>query len=528
MRLSLRRPCLLYAKDQSMRSAEPSEAARGHHETTTVPGPRGPEGHPRSQNATTSSGAGATAVQQAVRAPWTLLSRLGVPPLLIALDGLAVTIGVLGMEVLGRQVGMDSPARKTAAFGAVLIVLLWQAGLYRPRLSLSVLDDLPRLLGRWLAAAALAVLGQIAWSQALWRDYVINWTFLWGAVSTGVAVVGLRVAGYALVRRLRSRGLVQHRTVVVGAGRVGAQVAEILQAHPEYGLHPIGFLDDDPPEFESILPLPVLGGAQSLTAVLQERQVNNVVVAFSSMKESEMVSVIRTSDRFHCELFLVPRLFELHQVETTMDTAWGFPLVRLRRATYRSPAWRVKRLLDVLVSGLAILVIAPLLLLLAAAVRLDGGPGILFRQERVGVDGRHFDVLKFRSMRPVDDTESATNWSIAQDDRVSRLGRFLRMTSLDELPQLFNILRGDMSLVGPRPERPYFVDQFRGLYPSYEARHRVPSGLTGWAQVHGLRGDTSIADRARFDNYYIENWSLWLDLKIMLRTVSSVLRGAGR
>ena len=202
--------------------------------------------------------------------------------------------------------------------------------------------------------------------------------------------------------------------------------------------------------------------------------------------------------------------------------------MRLRRATYRSPAWRVKRVVDILVSGLAILVIAPLLLLLAAAVRLDGGPGILFRQERVGVDGRHFDVLKFRSMRPVDDTESATNWSIAQDDRVSRLGRFLRMTSLDELPQLFNILRGDMSLVGPRPERPYFVDQFRGLYPSYEARHRVPSGLTGWAQVHGLRGDTSIADRARFDNYYIENWSLWLDLKIMLRTVSSVLRGAGR
>jgi exopolysaccharide biosynthesis polyprenyl glycosylphosphotransferase len=246
------------------------------------------------------------------------------------------------------------------------------------------------------------------------------------------------------------------------------------------------------------------------------------------MKESEMVSVIRTSDRFDCELFLVPRLFELHQVDTTMDAAWGFPLVRLRRATYRSPAWRLKRLVDVLVSGLAVLLIAPLLLALAVAVRLDGGPGILFRQERVGVDGRRFDVLKFRSMRPVDETESATNWSIAHDDRVSRLGRLLRMTSLDELPQLFNILRGGMSLVGPRPERPYFVDQFRGLYPSYEARHRVPSGLTGWAQVHGLRGDSSIADRARFDNYYIENWSLWLDLKIMLRTVSSVLRGAGR
>jgi lipopolysaccharide/colanic/teichoic acid biosynthesis glycosyltransferase len=143
------------------------------------------------------------------------------------------------------------------------------------------------------------------------------------------------------------------------------------------------------------------------------------------------------------------------------------------------------------------------------------------------VDGRHFQVLKFRSLRPATEAEGATTWNIAHDDRLSRAGKFLRQTSLDELPQLYNILRGDMSLVGPRPERPHFVSQFRSAYPSYEARHRVPSGLTGWAQVHGLRGDTSIADRARFDNYYIENWSLWLDLKIVLRTVGSVLRGAG-
>jgi exopolysaccharide biosynthesis polyprenyl glycosylphosphotransferase len=210
-----------------------------------------------------------------------------------------------------------------------------------------------------------------------------------------------------------------------------------------------------------------------------------------------------------------------------MDAAWGFPLVRLRRATYRSSAWRIKRVVDVLFSGLALLLVAPLMLVIALAVRLDGGPGILFRQERVGVDGRHFELLKFRSLRPATETESATTWNIAHDDRLSWLGRILRKSSLDELPQLFNILCGDMSLVGPRPERPHFVNEFRQLYPSYEARHRVPSGLTGWAQVHGLRGDTSIADRARFDNYYIENWSLWLDLKVVLRTFSSLVRNAG-
>ncbi len=163
----------------------------------------------------------------------------------------------------------------------------------------------------------------------------------------------------------------------------------------------------------------------------------------------------------------------------------------------------------------------------ALAVRWEGGPGVIFRQERVSVDGRPFDVLKFRSLRPVDETESKTNWNIKHDDRLGPVGRFLRMTSLDELPQLWNIIEGDMSLVGPRPERPYFVEQFSAYIPRYTARHRVPAGLTGWAQIHGLRGDTSIEERARFDNYYIENWSPWLDMKIGLRTICQVVQRQG-
>jgi exopolysaccharide biosynthesis polyprenyl glycosylphosphotransferase len=210
-----------------------------------------------------------------------------------------------------------------------------------------------------------------------------------------------------------------------------------------------------------------------------------------------------------------------------MDEVWGLPLVRLRRAARRSRGWEVKRLFDIVVAALALLALAPLFAVVAALVRREGGPGVLFRQERVSVDGTHFELLKFRSLKPVDETESATHWNIAHDDRLGPVGRFLRKTSIDELPQLINILRGEMSLVGPRPERPHFVHQFTEAHPRYVARHRVPSGLTGWAQVHGLRGDTSIADRARFDNFYIENWSLWLDLKIILRTVGSVVRGTG-
>jgi exopolysaccharide biosynthesis polyprenyl glycosylphosphotransferase len=466
------------------------------------------------------------AVLQLAGAQLSRLARVGFGRMLLVLDLFAAAVGVLGMEALGRQIGEDSPSRKTAAFAVFLLLAMWQAGLYRSRLALSVLDDLPALAGRWLVAAALAVLAQILWSRAIWQDYLVNWRFLWGAVLVGVLVVVFRALGYSILRRLRREGLVVHRSLIVGAGRVGTQVADILLGHPEYGLRPVGFLDADPRFPGKPGGPPVLGGPSALSALLRTRQIHNVVVAFSSMRESEMVHVIRTCDRYRCELFIVPRLFELHHVDDDMDTAWGLPLVRLRRATYRTSSWQVKRAFDIVSSGVALVVLAPLMAAIALAVRVDGGPGVLFRQERIGVDGRTFDLLKFRSLR-ASTSEANVTWNVAGDARMTRVGRFLRKSSLDELPQLINILRGDMSVVGPRPERPHFVHEFRAAYPSYEARHRVPCGLTGWAQVHGLRGNTSIADRARFDNHYIENWSLWLDLKIILRTFGSVLRGAG-
>jgi len=179
------------------------------------------------------------------------------------------------------------------------------------------------------------------------------------------------------------------------------------------------------------------------------------------------------------------------------------------------------------VSAIALVVLSPLMLLCALAVRLETGPGVIFRQERVGLDDQRFQILKFRTLRPIDDTPD-TRWCIGGDPRIGPVGRTMRKLSLDELPQLWNILRGDMSLVGPRPERPSFVEAFSRQYPRYVARHRVPAGLTGWAQVHGLRGDTDIADRVAFDNYYIENWSMWSDVKILLRTFGQVAGGRGR
>jgi len=440
------------------------------------------------------------------------LLRYGVTPFLVVLD---LAAWAIACQLAGWHV-------RDIALAALIVALYSASGLYRSRLTLAVLDDATHLVGRAAAAAATVVAVEVLVSGAAGQAQLL--------LSAGlfvVAVLLLRSLGYCVVRSFRARGLVGHPTLILGAGRVGAQIAALLCAHPEYGLKPVGFLDRDPLLAEAERPIPVLGGDDALAETIVEFGVRDVVVAFGSLPESAMVEVIRTCDRLECEIFFVPRLFELHSTSREMDHVWGLPLVRLRRAAFRSPSWHLKRALDVALSGAALTVLAPVLGAVALAVRLEGGPRIIFRQTRVGLDNRPFEVLKFRSLRPVDDAESQTLWNVKHDDRLGPVGKFIRSTSLDELPQLWNILRGDMSLVGPRPERPHFVDTFASTLPRYVARHRVPAGLTGWAQVHGLRGDTSIEERARFDNYYIENWSLWLDLRILAMTVSSVLRRAG-
>lgn len=441
------------------------------------------------------------------------LLRYGVCPFLVLADALAWLVAV---SISGGPAGLE------VVLLVLTLLLFCSAGLYRSRLSLSALDDLPALAGRPLAAAALTISGSL-----LVQRQAAGPEVLYTAGILAVTAAAFRGLAYAVVRRCRSWGLVAHPTLLLGAGRVGGQIATLLLAHPSYGLRPVGFLDSDPLLAVQDRPVPLLGGQESLARVIVEFGVRDVVVAFGSAPESQMVDIIRTCDRLDAEIFFVPRLFELHHTSKDMDEVWGLPLVRLHRAAFRRPTWKIKRLVDVLLAGTALLALSPVLAAVAVGVRLEGGPGLLFRQERVGLDRRPFQVLKFRSMRPVDDTESQTQWNIKHDDRLGPVGRFIRATSLDELPQLWNIVRGDMTIVGPRPERPHFVETFTQTFPRYMARHRVPAGLTGWAQVHGLRGDTSIADRARFDNYYIENWSLWADLKIILRTVSTVLRRAG-
>ena len=333
-----------------------------------------------------------------------------------------------------------------------------------------------------------------------------------------------RGAAYAVSRRARAAGLLLEPTLIVGAGEVADHLAQILTQHPEYGMSLVGSVDTTGRRVGDV---PMLGDPRDLGALVETHGVRRVVITFG-VSERELVATLRSAERTSAEFHVVPRLWESSAIAHdggNVDDIWGIPLVQLRRPTTRSRNQLVKRCFDVVAATLLLLVTLPLLLVVAVAVRLSSPGPILFRQKRVGLDGAPFEILKFRSMHEIEDSD--TRWSVEGGDAVTGVGRVLRATSLDELPQLVNVLRGDMSLVGPRPERPHFADSFAATIPRYDDRHRVRAGMTGLPQVCGLRGDTSIEDRVRLDNAYIEGWTLWADCSIVLRTARCVLTGQG-
>jgi len=439
-----------------------------------------------------------------------------------------VAFGLLVIDVasLVLALGFSAGALTVAALAVPgLVALNLAGGLYRSRANLSVLDDSPSLVTHGLVTLAVSsatvtlVDSRIAGE---WRANLLVTTALYT-----VFVLFGRGVGYPVIRRLRSSRRIAHRTLVLGTGHIGRQFVSTLLEHPEYGLLPVGFADKIGGQRAAPLPLPLLGEPQELAQVITTHDVRKVIITFGMFRDSELVDVVRTCDKMSCEVFIMPRLFELNVTSGSMiEDVFGFPCLRLRLP--RRSAQRVlKRAIDVIAAATALILLSPVLAACAAAVRIEMGSSVLFRQKRVGLADRHFLLLKFCTLQPASEEESATRWTIKHDERIGPVGRFLRNTSLDELPQLWNVLVGDMSLVGPRPERPHFVNQFSERFRGYSDRHRVPAGMTGWAQIHGLRGDTSIEDRVRFDNQYIERWTLWQDVKILLRTVASPRRPRG-
>jgi exopolysaccharide biosynthesis polyprenyl glycosylphosphotransferase len=398
---------------------------------------------------------------------------------------------------------------------------LWPAvfyfqGLYQPRRVRSRVDELVRVVAAVFLATILLTAG-----LTFYRDFSYSRVVLGVFALTDVVLVSLTrwMIADLLARIRRSGGNLQH-VLVVGAGDLGRQVAERRQGHREYGFRVVGFLDDDPGKQQrQIQSVAVLGTTQDLERVVREQRVDQVILALPLAAHHRTVQLIRRAAQLLVEVKVVPDLLQYYVLRAGVEDLDGLPVISLTQTPLQGWNQLVKRLVDICGALVVLLATSWLLPLVAWLIkREDGGP-VLYSQVRMGLDGRPFRLFKFRSMRCDAEPDGQARWTRNRDTRVTRIGGFLRRTNLDEIPQLLNVLKGDMSLVGPRPERPEFVERFRSRYPEYMARHRVRSGVTGWAQVNGLRGDTSIRQRVVHDLYYIENWSLALDLKILILTL---------
>jgi exopolysaccharide biosynthesis polyprenyl glycosylphosphotransferase len=421
----------------------------------------------------------------------------------------------------------------------LVVMLFYARALYRTRLRALVLDAvMPVLSAISVATMAVAILGRLVNGEVPEQGpWLRVWLFSLIAVALGRVILSVAQ------RWARALRLVGKPVLIMGAGTIGTQLARRLENHPEYGLVPIGFLDEDPRSAADVggRVVPVLGNIEDLDDTVRLTGVRHLIVAFSSVADARVSRLIQRCQELGVEVSVVPRMFDTINHRVGYDTVGGMPLMSFTAVDPRGFQFAVKHAVDRVLALVLLAGTSPLILCSALAVRLTSPGPALFRQRRVGRDGKVFDLLKLRSMylAPEGETSSADDRGLSfllagdtapggveGEDRRTRVGRFLRATSLDELPQLINVLRGDMSLVGPRPERTEFVELFGHEVSRYSDRQRVKSGITGWAQVNGLRGNTSLVERVEWDNYYIAHWSLGLDLKILVLTFVALFRHA--
>lgn len=423
-------------------------------------------------------------------------------------------------------------------FVPILVLVLASRRLYRHRLSPHFLDELEPVLTS-VSVAALVTLAlvllevpRLAAGEAP-GDYVRPGEVavkLW--VCAAVLVPGVRLVRSLTQRYLRRRFRFGTNAIVIGTGPLTRQLIHRMRQSPEYGLHPVGVLDDTPPG-GGLPDVPYLGTTADLENAVRRTHADDLIVAPSSTPDERLALTAQHAEELGLRVRVVPRLMDAVGVNARVEHLGGIPLLVLNRADPKGWQFAVKHALDRSLAALGLLLISPLFLTLALLVRLSSPGPVFFGQDRIGRDGKVFRCLKFRTMRPPDPADAgftpdagAAPGGVEGDDRRTRIGRLMRKTSMDELPQLINVVRGDMSLVGPRPERPQFVEMFDIQIRRYGQRHGGKAGMTGWGQAHGLRGQTSIADRAEFGNYHIENWSLLLDFWIPILIVLAVLRPA--
>jgi Undecaprenyl-phosphate glucose phosphotransferase len=414
-------------------------------------------------------------------------------------------------------------------FIAVLVPLGFQLqGLYRLRRGRSRVDDFFNVLVGSILAVVFGIVATLytqtyfvrgaARAQGVFEVSQVVWaTFL--VLNVVLAYASRELVREVLERRWRA-GIGLKRILIAGSGDLGRIVADKILEHRELGYQIVGFIDDKAAgDHLGYRGLPLLGTIDEAAEISAREAVDHLYVALPPDEHIRMLELIESTSRECVDVKVVPDLLQVIALRARLEDLDGVPVININDVPLQGFNAIVKRLIDIAISAVALVVLALPLAILAALVRLTSRGPVLYRQERTGLDGKPFTIVKFRSMYNDAERDTGPVWTKPDDPRVTPFGRFLRRSNLDELPQLWNVLRGDMSIVGPRPERPHFVEQFRHRIPQYMLRHKVKAGLTGWAQVNGWRGNTALEKRIEYDLYYIENWSVRLDLKIMWLTL---------
>jgi putative colanic acid biosynthesis UDP-glucose lipid carrier transferase len=406
--------------------------------------------------------------------------------------------------------------------GLMTIALFPVMGLYGSRRGITAFEEV-RQIFRAVSVLAAVWLGFVFFSKT-GAEFSRVWSAYWGMFTLAFHLAlrgGLRL----VLRQARRRGYNLRHVVIVGAGKLGKTVAERLRAAPWTGFAIQGFYDDDPKLSGSQqVGLPVLGTVDQLIANADVLSVDQVWVALPLRAERRIRDLITCLQQTPVQIRFVPDIYNFNLLHHSVSEIEGLPVINITDSPLEGPGLVAKKVEDLVIAALLTLLAAPALCLIAIGVKLSSPGPVLYRQDRVTWNGQRFSMLKFRSMPMGIEADTGPVWATSGEQRATRFGAFLRRYSLDELPQLFNVLRGEMSIVGPRPERPAFVERFKRDIPGYMQKHLVKAGITGWAQVNDLRGDTDLVQRIQYDLYYIEHWSIWFDLRIIGLTLLHIMR----
>jgi exopolysaccharide biosynthesis polyprenyl glycosylphosphotransferase len=412
-----------------------------------------------------------------------------------------------------------------ATYTAVLIAIYFSQRMYQRRRPVTHLDELFRII----VYNVLATLFTVALLTLFLREFQYHRAFvLIGAALTIFLDTFARVIHAQFQWQAQAKGVGDDRVLLIGAGEIGQMLLHKILQQPKLGYQIVGVIEAGKQQ-RSALPgqVPVLGALADVPWVIDRYGVDEVIIGLPESSNQELVNIISLCEREKVGIRVFPDVFQFMASEVTIGDLGGLPLLTIRDVALQGWKLTVKRIMDMILSAIGLVFLSPFMLLAALLVKLDSPGPVFYTQERMGLDAIPFKIIKFRTMR-IDAEEEGPGWTTPNDPRKTKLGVFLRRFNIDELPQLINVLVGDMSLVGPRPERPVYVEQFRQIIPRYMDRHREKAGLTGWAQVNGLRGDTSIGERTKYDLWYIENWSIALDLKIIIRTILQTLFGTNQ